>query len=98
MGPKGPTVAAEGCSPPQELEKAARRAAIFLVLIKTPSLHYYFTATNPDLYSVHKALPVPTLVPGPLQEELPHPGTVPQHHCLEGVHLGELEELAVTSH
>ena len=31
VGPKGPTVAAEGCSPPQELEKAARRAAIFLV-------------------------------------------------------------------
>ena len=34
LGPKGPTVAAEGCSPPQELEKAARRAAIFLVSIK----------------------------------------------------------------
>ena len=27
----GPTVEAEGCRPPQELEKAARRAAIFLV-------------------------------------------------------------------
>ena len=25
LGPKGPTVAPEGCSPPQELEKAARR-------------------------------------------------------------------------
>ena len=34
LGPKGPTVAAEGCSPPQELEKAARRAAIFLVYFK----------------------------------------------------------------
>ena len=34
MGPKGSTVAAEGCSLPQELEKAARRAAIFLVIIK----------------------------------------------------------------
>ena len=33
MGPKGPIVAAEGCSPLQELEKAARRAAIFLVII-----------------------------------------------------------------
>ena len=31
LGSKGPTVAAEGCSRPQELEKAARRAAIFLV-------------------------------------------------------------------
>ena len=29
MGPKGPTVAAEGCSPTQELEKA-----IFLVIFK----------------------------------------------------------------
>ena len=34
LGPKGPTVAAEGCRPPQELEKAARRAAIFLVIDK----------------------------------------------------------------
>ena len=34
LGPKGPTGAAEGCSPPQELEKAARRAAIFLVGFK----------------------------------------------------------------
>ena len=34
LGPKGPTVAAESCSPLQELEKAARRAAIFLVYIK----------------------------------------------------------------
>ena len=34
MGPKGPTVAAEGCSPPQELEKATRRVAIFLVFLK----------------------------------------------------------------
>ena len=33
LGPKGPTVAAEGCSSPQELEKGARRAAIFLVII-----------------------------------------------------------------
>ena len=33
MGPNGPTVAAEGCSPAQELEKAARRAAIFLVVL-----------------------------------------------------------------
>ena len=32
FGPKGPTVTAEGCSPLQELEKAAHRAAIFLVL------------------------------------------------------------------
>ena len=31
LGPKGPTVADEGCSSPQELEKADRRAAIFLV-------------------------------------------------------------------
>ena len=31
LGPKGPIVAVEGCSPPQELEKAARRAAIFLL-------------------------------------------------------------------
>ena len=31
MGPKGPTGAAEGCSPPQDLEKAAHRLAIFLV-------------------------------------------------------------------
>ena len=28
------TVAAEGCSPPQELEKAACRAAIFLLSLK----------------------------------------------------------------
>ena len=34
LGPKGPTVAAEGCSPPQELEKAARRAEIYLVNLK----------------------------------------------------------------
>ena len=34
LGPKGPTVAAEGCCPPQELEKAARRGAIFLVACK----------------------------------------------------------------
>ena len=34
LGPKGPTVAAEGCRPLQELEKAARRAAIFLVYIE----------------------------------------------------------------
>ena len=34
LGPKGPTVGAEGCSPLQELEKAARRAAIFLVVIE----------------------------------------------------------------
>ena len=34
LGPKGPNVAAEGCSPPQEIEKAAHRAAIFLVLVK----------------------------------------------------------------
>ena len=34
MGPQGPKGAAEGCSPPQEPEKAGRRAAIFLVLIK----------------------------------------------------------------
>ena len=27
----GPIVAAKGCSPPQELERAGRRAAIFLV-------------------------------------------------------------------
>ena len=33
LGPKGPTVAAEGCSSPQELEKAGRTAAIFLVLL-----------------------------------------------------------------
>ena len=33
LGLKGPAVAVEGCSPPQELEKAARRAAIFLVLL-----------------------------------------------------------------
>ena len=31
LGPKGPTVGAEGCSSPQELEKAARMPAIFLV-------------------------------------------------------------------
>ena len=31
LGLKGPTVADEGCSSPQELEKADRRAAIFLV-------------------------------------------------------------------
>ena len=34
LGLKGPTVAAEGCRPPQELEKTARRAAIFLVFLK----------------------------------------------------------------
>ena len=34
LGPKGPTVAAEGYSPRQELEKAARRGAIFLVKLK----------------------------------------------------------------
>ena len=34
LGPKGPTVAAEGCSPPQELEKAARRVANFPVILK----------------------------------------------------------------
>ena len=34
LGLKGPTVAAEGCSSPQELEKAGRRAAIFLVELK----------------------------------------------------------------
>ena len=34
LGPKGLTVAAEGCSPPQELEKAARREVIFLVSFK----------------------------------------------------------------
>ena len=32
-GPKGPTIAVEGCSPPQELEKVARRAAILLVIV-----------------------------------------------------------------
>ena len=31
LGPKSPTVTAEGYSPPKDLEKAARRAAIFLV-------------------------------------------------------------------
>ena len=35
LGPKGPTVAAEACSPPQELEKAGRRAAIFLVYLNS---------------------------------------------------------------
>ena len=30
MGPKGPLGGAEGCNPPQELEKAAKRAT-FLV-------------------------------------------------------------------
>ena len=35
LGPKGLTVAAEGCSPLQELENAARRVAIFLVLLIT---------------------------------------------------------------
>ena len=34
LGPKGPIDAAEGCSPLQELEKAARRVAIFLVEVK----------------------------------------------------------------
>ena len=30
LGPKGPTIAAKGCSPPQELEKNGPWAAIFL--------------------------------------------------------------------
>ena len=33
LGPKSRNVAAEGYSPPQDLEKAARRAAIFLVCL-----------------------------------------------------------------
>ena len=41
-GPKGPMDAAEGCSPPQELEKAARRAAIFLVPLKTQVFDFMF--------------------------------------------------------
>ena len=40
LGPKGPTVAAEGCSPPQVLEKAAHRAAIFLVYIRAKLINY----------------------------------------------------------
>ena len=36
---KGPTIAAEGCSPQQELEKAGRRAAIFLVVLKALQCH-----------------------------------------------------------
>ena len=39
LGPKGPTVAADGCSPPQELEKGARRAAIFLVYLIMDVIH-----------------------------------------------------------
>ena len=46
LGPKGPTVAAEVCSPPQELEKAARRAAIFLLLLKSKD--------HPELGLYHK--------------------------------------------
>ena len=33
LGPKGPNDADEGCSPLQDIEKAARRAAIFLVTV-----------------------------------------------------------------
>ena len=33
LGPQGPIVAAKDCSSPQELEKAARRASIYLVLV-----------------------------------------------------------------
>ena len=40
-GPKGLMDAAEGCSPPQELEKAARRAAIFLVSVKVKETNFY---------------------------------------------------------
>ena len=39
VGPEGPIVADEGCSPTQELEKDARRAAIFLVFINFKSSH-----------------------------------------------------------
>ena len=38
LGPKVPTVAAEGCTSPQELEKANCGAAFFLVLIKVVKL------------------------------------------------------------
>ena len=34
---KGPNIEAEGCSPPQELEKSACRAAILLVITKDNS-------------------------------------------------------------
>ena len=33
LGLKGLTVAAEGCCPPQEIEKAGRRAKFFLVIL-----------------------------------------------------------------
>ena len=50
LGPKGPIVAAEGCSPPQELEKAARRAAIFLVFQKEQGLSVEKTKEYIALY------------------------------------------------
>ena len=59
MGPKGPIVAAEGCSLPQELEKAARRAATFLVHVEKQrgnlfvcenlEKHHALTSIFPDL-------------------------------------------------
>ena len=45
MGPKGPIVAAKGWSPPQELEKAACRAEIFLVTVnEVVDIHLAFLA------------------------------------------------------
>ena len=55
-GPEGLTVAAEGCSPPQELEKGACRAAIFLVDIifkflknYLPKIITHVSKTNDDM-------------------------------------------------
>ena len=55
LGPKGPTVAAKGCSPQQEVEKAARRGAIFLVLSKRAAIRMFSIALNqivPAMWSV----------------------------------------------
>ena len=50
MGLKGPNDAVEGCSPPQEIKKAARRTAIFLVNTKSVyKVEHFYSNLNKDL-------------------------------------------------
>ena len=57
----GPTVAAEGCSPPQELVKAGRRAAIFLVFMKIVVWFYiiFIASISCDLFGAMKTRSAP---------------------------------------